>query len=368
MDNPHVLGVFFYGSYLTGFYNKKSDIDLHIIMDDSDPKTIIRGMKYIDGYKIEYFEKPISDIYKSIITDFNNQNNALLSIIGTSEILFSKSSEINKLQESVKDKFKTKLPPLKKERSMVFLSEIELLINYLKNIEEHDSKYYKYFYSLIIEKIRKLYHRLNSFPQIPTSKVLRLYNDEEYRKSFGKQDIPEEIFRNMYIEAIKNKSNLLDMKSDLMLIHQHLMKDIDYAVNPSVNYDLPAFTDDDDKEMVAIINNRMEKLEKAYYDNVINKEHLSYLTAEKIRKFYHRLHGVPVIMTDDLFEHYRNKTIMLDSHFTDLFLDTINSDNKKEIGYSDILHLYDYSKRDVQLNKEFRIRIKSRNNDNVIRF
>ena len=30
-DNEHVLGILFYGSYLTGVNTKNSDIDLHII-------------------------------------------------------------------------------------------------------------------------------------------------------------------------------------------------------------------------------------------------------------------------------------------------------------------------------------------------
>lgn len=38
LDNKHVLGVFFYGSFLTGYNNKKSDIDLHVIFDDVDLK------------------------------------------------------------------------------------------------------------------------------------------------------------------------------------------------------------------------------------------------------------------------------------------------------------------------------------------
>lgn len=43
LENKHVLGMFFYGSYLTGLNHKDSDIDLHIIFDDTDPKHLIRG-------------------------------------------------------------------------------------------------------------------------------------------------------------------------------------------------------------------------------------------------------------------------------------------------------------------------------------
>ena len=59
LNNKHVLGCFFYGSFVTGFNNNDSDIDLHIIFDDSNPKHLIRENDNINGRRIEYFEKPI---------------------------------------------------------------------------------------------------------------------------------------------------------------------------------------------------------------------------------------------------------------------------------------------------------------------
>ena len=57
LNNEHVLGLLFYGSYLTGFNNENSDIDLHIVFDNEDPNHLIRGNKVLDGTRIEYFEK-----------------------------------------------------------------------------------------------------------------------------------------------------------------------------------------------------------------------------------------------------------------------------------------------------------------------
>ena len=34
LNNRHVLGILFYGSYLTGLNTDNSDIDLHIIFDN----------------------------------------------------------------------------------------------------------------------------------------------------------------------------------------------------------------------------------------------------------------------------------------------------------------------------------------------
>ena len=82
LNNEHVLGILFYGSYLTGVNTTNSDIDLHIIFDNDEPTHLIRGNKIIDGTRIEYFEKPIEDIYQTIDEDYNSQNNASLTIFG----------------------------------------------------------------------------------------------------------------------------------------------------------------------------------------------------------------------------------------------------------------------------------------------
>ena len=213
MKNEHVLGCFFYGSFLTGFNNNFSDIDLHIIFDDTDPKHLIRGNDYIDKIKIEYFEKPINDLYLSIDNDFNNQNNALLSIVGTSKIIFDKKGELYKLQQYALKKFSNPLPPLDAEDAREYVSILNNRMEKLEKAASDNSPYFYHLYHLTIEKIRKFYHRLNAMPEVQTSKVFRVYTDEEYRKSFYKDNIPEEEFIKMYLDAICDTS--VDIQSKL---------------------------------------------------------------------------------------------------------------------------------------------------------
>lgn len=97
LGNEHCLGIFFYGSYLTGLYNQYSDIDLHVVFDDSNPLHLFRGSAYQENLKIEYFEKPLQDLYLSIQNSFFARNVAWYSIIGTSKILFDKKGELQKL-------------------------------------------------------------------------------------------------------------------------------------------------------------------------------------------------------------------------------------------------------------------------------
>jgi len=232
LKNEHVLGCFFYGSFLTGYNTKNSDIDLHIIFDNSDPKHLIRGNEYVDGIRIEYFEKPINDLYLTIDNDFNNQNNALLSIVGTSRIVFDKTGELYKLQKYAFVKFSQPLPPLESEDAREYVSILNNRIEKLEKIANDNSPYFNHLYHLTLEKIRKFYHRLNGLPEVQTSKVFRVYTDEDYRKSFYKENIPEPEFITMYLEAIcDDESNRQDKLKKVKDLYNYAKRNVDLNEN-----------------------------------------------------------------------------------------------------------------------------------------
>lgn len=202
LNNEHALGALFYGSYLTGLNHKSSDIDMHIIFDDSLKNHLIRGNKYYYGLKIEYFEKPISDLYLSIDNDFEKRNVAWLSIIGTSEVLFDKTGQIKKLQQYAINKYNNPIPKLDLETAKEYVSIISNRIEKLELSAGENSPYFIHLYHLTIEKIRVFYHDLNGLPKLSTSKVYKLYTNELYRKSYLCYEIPETEFINLYLDAI----------------------------------------------------------------------------------------------------------------------------------------------------------------------
>ena len=204
LNNEHVLGILFYGSYFTGFNEENSDIDLHIVFDNEDPNHLIRGNKVIDGTRIEYFEKPLADIYQTVNEDFLHQNNATLTIFGISKIIYTKDNQLKQLQEYVVSKFATPLPSLSDDEAKEQVSIINNRMEKLKQYAETDSPYFEHLYHLTIEKIRRFYHNLMGIPRIETSKGFRLYTDEKYRRAFCINQIPERFFIEMYFEAISN--------------------------------------------------------------------------------------------------------------------------------------------------------------------
>ena len=206
LNDEHVLGVFFYGSYLTGLNTDNSDIDLHIIFDNEDPNHLIRGNKIVDGTRIEYFEKPLEDIYQTVNEDYMNQNNATLTIFGTSKIIYAKDNQLKQLQEYVINKFSNPLPPLSDDEAKEQVSILNNRMEKLEKYAETNNPHFEHLYHLTIDKIRRFYHNLMGIPRIETSKGFRLYTDEKYRNAFCINKIPEQIFIEMYFKLVSDTS------------------------------------------------------------------------------------------------------------------------------------------------------------------
>lgn len=134
LQNEHVLGILFYGSYQYGLNNPNSDIDLHIIFDDSNPNHLVRGNSFVNDIRIEYFEKTISEIYTTVEEEYAAQNNATESIIGNAEIIYERDNSMQDLQKYVKSKFANGLPKLSDDEAKEQVAIINNRMEKLKKI------------------------------------------------------------------------------------------------------------------------------------------------------------------------------------------------------------------------------------------
>ena len=224
LNNPHCLGVIVCGSSITGYSTKDSDIDLQVIFDDTI--ELIRGNSYIDGTRIEYFEKPITDIYNSIDSEVLVQNNALYSIIGKGIIVFEKRDDLSVLQTYANDVFSKPLPRLTDNEAKEQVSIINNRMEKLYELAINSDPRFNHLYHLLIERIRKLYHRILGIPKVTTSKVYKIYTDEGYRNSTCKIN-PEQEFIKMYTDLITNKSdNKMDKYQLLVNFYRYVTRGI----------------------------------------------------------------------------------------------------------------------------------------------
>ena len=117
------------------------------------------------------------------------------------------------LQQYTLNKFSNPLPPLDEEDAKEMVSIINNRMEKLEKAANEKSPYFYHLYHVTLKKIREFYHRLNGMPKVQTSKVYGVYTDEAYRKSFYKDNIPEEEFVKMYLDAICDTG--LDMQEKL---------------------------------------------------------------------------------------------------------------------------------------------------------
>ena len=225
IQDEHVLGILFYGSYQYGLNNPNSDIDLHIVFDDSIPNHLIRGNSFINDVRIEYFEKTISEIYDTIEDEYSTQNNASESIIGNAEIIYEKDNSMHALQKYVKSKFANGLPKLTDDEAKEQIAIINNRMEKLKKYAEENNCFFEHLYHLTIEKIRRFYHNLNGMPRIETYKGFKVYTDEKYQKMFSIDYIPDNKFLEMYFELIQNQSNDKMEKYHLLEKFYHYSKE-----------------------------------------------------------------------------------------------------------------------------------------------
>ncbi len=237
LDNPRVLGVILSGSYTTGYQHKGSDVDVHVVLKSglieriTKKFKIYRGVQVVDGFKFEYFEKPIGEIYRSARMDFNTHNNALLPIVGCGQVIHSKSKELERLREYIKKVYSRPLPKLEGDDAKEAVAIIENRISKLKlmsarNIPEFDSEYY-----LIVEKIRKAVSRMCGCADIPSNKAIRLYTNKEYRDSFCKSLIPEQEFIDLYIKAITERLTIEEKVAMVEGLYALMTKNMEFDPN-----------------------------------------------------------------------------------------------------------------------------------------
>ena len=204
--DPHFLGIYFYGSSLNGFANENSDIDLHIVFDNTNPTHIYRGVHYIDDKRIEYFEKCINDLYLSVDNGIKERNIAWYSIIVCSKILYDKECKLKQLRKYTIGVYEKGLPKLDEQDIMEYISIIDNRMDKLRIACDNDEPYFYHLYQITIEKIRRFYHAINGLPKINTSKIYKVYKNDEYRKTYYLGEFVSNDFKNMYFNLIEDTS------------------------------------------------------------------------------------------------------------------------------------------------------------------
>lgn len=225
-NQEDVLGILLYGSYAVGNYNKRSDLDILVIRNNDNPETLYRGLIKINGYYIEWFEKPIADLYENANNDYKYYNNASVSVIVDGKILYQKNEEVDKLKSYIKDLFSKDFIPIEDNIAIELIAILNNRMKSLKKMYKENNPFFNNLYFLTLDKIRKLYHKLNQIPEIQTSKIYKIYTDQASRDIYNIKEVPGKKFMNLYFKAIKPGLTNKEQFDLISKIYSYTKKDL----------------------------------------------------------------------------------------------------------------------------------------------
>lgn len=229
-NNPDLLGIIFYGSFINGNFHDKSDIDLHIIMTN-ESNVNFRGTQIVNGFKIEYFEKTIGELYETVDTQYETQNDAPVTMFLDGLVVLNKSNEIDVFRQYIANKFKNGLPKMDHDDIIDNLVLIESRLVAMKDF--YEAKNFDAFYLLFyntLERIRKVYTRMMQKSYIPDHKIYILYTSKEYLTNYHKT-IPEEEFVRMYLETLDIGLSIEERLDKILELYEYSFRNIRHNSN-----------------------------------------------------------------------------------------------------------------------------------------
>lgn len=162
----NVVGIVLSGSYAYGEPKKNSDIDIHIILEDSSYR--MRSNTWRGGYEIEYFINPINQIEQYFKDEVENKSTSEMLSYG--EILYEKDSRLRELITKAKKNLNKKVPKLRKKDVNEFRYSLDDIQKDIDDVQK-DKASRKLLEQKAIETCIKAFFGLKQKP-VPKKKYL----------------------------------------------------------------------------------------------------------------------------------------------------------------------------------------------------
>ncbi len=189
LNDSRYIGMMYYGSRLTGNYNKTSDLDLCIICDSASEKEY-KGVVKINGIDVEYVEKTEKSIYSSIDSDYKRRNSFPKSAYSRAYVIFEKDNCITRMKEYINSLYYKDFElPLVGE-VLDDLAVIDNRISDLKLLSESNDNSFDIMYYTLLDRIKTAYHKMNNISRIEIYKAVRAYVDSTYKETALGIDTP----------------------------------------------------------------------------------------------------------------------------------------------------------------------------------
>ncbi len=236
LDKDNLLAVIAYGSSLTGYASKNSDIDLMIILNESVKTT--RGVKIFKSQKIEYFIKSLEKFMTE--SDYYAFSNcpSRVALAQNAYFLYDRHDLIkNFLNSEIEYYNENRQRPY--ENNLLKIVQIENRIASLQNIFERNGKEFNMVYYNILEMIRSLHMKNSDEADVPFAKAYRVYTEPEYYDKYisnkASNPLPDKDFVALYCKCVEEANSKEEMLNNLLNLYNYEKQN--YNIDPE-NYEL----------------------------------------------------------------------------------------------------------------------------------
>lgn len=214
IDKDNLLGVVVYGSSLTGFASKNSDIDMLILLREAE--NTIRGVKQYQGCKMEYFIKPIEK-YLSEGVKFSNINcPSHIALEQNGFLLYDQGDFVKNVLRTDANYYNENRQRPSQNFDLKFV-QIENRMASLRNILERDGIEYHMVYYNVLEMIRQFHSQYSGEADIPFAKAYRIYTDPEYYDKFVGAKATNPRPDTEFVERYKRCIEICSRKSEMQM-------------------------------------------------------------------------------------------------------------------------------------------------------
>lgn len=198
-----VNGILLTGSYATKTQTEKSDIDIRIIFSDSKNNTI-KGVKYIEGYKVSYFGENTSMVKKRMSIDFSRNSRFEARLFTLGKVLFDKYGQVEELIQYSKIFMDNNFPKkLTQDDVILRIYSLEVRYHSLLNISEKNP-FYVYNYISFIKAILITYSLILNYETIIDIKPDKILFDNAYIKTNLWKKFPDSEFIDLWIKCLED--------------------------------------------------------------------------------------------------------------------------------------------------------------------
>lgn len=216
-NEQEVIGVLLCGSYVTGKPGPRSDLDVHIILqEETDWRE--RGNEYIDGFLIEYFANPPRQIRQYFKEDFYDRSTMSMVQFITGKVLFDTHGIIAQLKQEAlewKNKQQPTLDPVVLEMKKYSLWDAN---DNLLDCYEKESMDFTFVYSRTLQLIFDEYCAILQVEQIPFYHIKAYLSEPGYLTKYVKAPFPDLEFSSLFLEAMAASTDAQKLKCCQQLI------------------------------------------------------------------------------------------------------------------------------------------------------